>query len=131
MDLTTRRLTLTEDPSTDTVECVATCRVVLTAPEIASFALGNSFTLRCAIRANDPGQGSDEILFQYPRSKTFSGLVDLLDVDQVFTVVVSRDLLDEDANANNSDEMRARFRLRDNSTGRVRQRLSAIRALDE
>ncbi len=129
MNITKKRLTLTEDPSTDTVECVAACHVDLTPTEIASFALGNSFTLRCAIRANDPGQDSDEVLFQYPRSKTFRALIDLLNVDQVFTAVVSRDLLDEDANG--SDDVRARFRLKDNSTGRVKQRLSDIRHLDE
>lgn len=129
MNLINRRLTLNQNIAADTVECVASCRVELTALEIASFALGNTFTLRCVIRANDPGQDSDEVLFTYPRTRTFGALVDLLDVDQIFTEVVSRDVLDEDVGG--SDEMRARFRLTDNSTGRTRQRLSPIVQLDE
>jgi len=129
MNIINRRLTLNEDPATNAVECIAACKVELDALEVASFALGNSFTLRCVIRANDPGQDSDEVLFAYPRTKTFTNPVDLLDVDQVFTATVGRDLLDEDPSG--SDEVRARFRLTNNSTGRTRQRLSPIVQLDE
>lgn len=128
MNIINRTLTLNENTTTDTVECIAACKVELTALEVASFALGNSFTLRCVIRANDPGQGSDEVRFTFPRTKTFTALVDLLDVDQVFRAEVSRDLLDEDPG---SDELRARFRLTNNQTGQTRQRLSPIVQLDE
>jgi hypothetical protein len=129
MNIVNKRLTLNPDLTRDEVECIAGCRVTLTPLEIASFALGNSFTLSCVLRAADPGTDSDEILFVYSPNRTFSTAVDLLDMEHVFRDKVSRGILDEDVNG--SDEIRARFRLMDNSNGRRRTRTSARVQLDE
>lgn len=128
MNVVNRRLTLNEDAAGGTVECIAGCRVELTPLEVASFVTGNSFTLSCRLRANDPGEGSDEVLFTYPNSRTFGAAVDLLGMDHVFRATVSRDLLDED---NGTDEIRARFTLVNNGTGQRRIRSSATEHLDE
>ncbi len=128
MNVINRRLTLNEDAAGGTVECISGCRVELTPFEVASFVTGNSFTLSCRLRANDPGEGSDEVLFTYPTSRTFQAAVDLLGMDHVFRATVSRDLLDED---NGTDEIRAHFTLVNNATGQRRIRATVTEHLDE
>lgn len=125
MKITNKNLTLTEDTGTDTVNCVAGCRVELDPFETASLALPNTpgFRLRCVLLGIDVGP--DDTVFSYPRSKTFTRVVDILDVNQVFDADVSTDILNEDANG--ADEIRAEFTLINRSTGQsVVRRSNAV-----
>ena len=116
MNITNRVLTLNQNVANGTVECIAGCRVELNAFEAASLAIpGNpGFTLRCVLEADDPGSSSDEVLFTYPLVIPINALA-LIGTDHVFRSTVSVDILDEDANG--ADEIRARFRLSNNSNG--------------
>lgn len=117
MNIVNRVLTLNQNVANGTVDCIAGCRVELTAFELAGLTIpGNpGFTLRCVLEADDPGTASDEVLFTFPFSRTFNNPLNILDADDIFTSTVSVDILDEDANG--ADEIRARFTLVNNSTG--------------
>jgi len=122
MNIVNRALTLNRIVANQTVECIAGCRVELDAFEIAGLTIpGNpGFRLRCVLEGVDVGP--DAVIYTYPRSRTFTSPQDLLNVDHVFTEVVSQDILNEDVN--DSDEIRAVFTLVNLSTGQSRIRRS-------
>lgn len=80
------------------------------------------FTLKCVLRAVDPGP--DAVIFTFPFVRTFNNPLDILDAEDIFTSNVSEEILDEDANR--PDEIRARFTLMNNSNGQRVTRETAI-----
>lgn len=123
MNIVNRVLTLNQNVGNGTVECIAGCRVQLTAFEIAGLAIpGNpGFTLRCTLEGVDVGP--DSVLFTFPLSRTFNNPLNILDADDIFRSTVSTDILNEDVNG--ADEIRAVFTLVNNSTGQSVRRNSA------
>lgn len=119
MKITNRNLTLVQNTGTDTVNCLAGCRVELNAFEAASLLVPGTpgFRLRCVLVGNDPGP-ADSTVFTYPRTMRFTNIVDLLNVNQVFEDDVSDDMLDEDAP--DVGEIQAEFTLINLSTGQRR-----------
>ena len=116
MRIVNRVLTLNQNVANGLVECIAGCRVDLDAFEIAGLAIpGNpGFTLRCVLEGVD--RGPDAVLFTFPRRRTFTTALDILNADHVFTEQVSEDILNEDTTG--ADEIRSVFTLVNNSTGR-------------
>jgi len=110
-----RVLTLNRNVANGTVDCIAGCRVELNAFELLGLGVpGNpGFTLKCVLRAQDPGP--DAILFTFPFVRTFNNPLNILDADDIFTSTVSEEILNEDTNG--ADEIRARFTLVNNSNG--------------
>jgi hypothetical protein len=115
MDIEKRALTLNQNVANQTVDCIAGCHVKLEPGEIASLGVpGNpGFTLTCVLEGVD--RGPDTVLFTFPTSRTFLNLLDIGDVDEVFTGTVSSAILNEDGQE--ADEIRAVFTLVNNSTG--------------
>jgi hypothetical protein len=121
MNIVNRVLTLNQLTDTRTVECIAGCRVELTALEIAGLAnpFNRGFTLRCVLLAGDPGP--DPVIFTFPLVRTFRNVADILDADDLFREELSEELLDEDARG--ADEIKAMFTLVNNDNGQsVRRR---------
>jgi hypothetical protein len=125
MNIVNRALTLNQNVGNDVIECIAGCTVELTAFEVAGLAvpLNPGYTLSCVLEANDPGSDSDEVRFTFPLPVTFDNPLKILDSDDIFRATVGTQILNEDANG--ADEIRARFTLVNNSTGRRVIRRSA------
>ena len=123
VNIVNRVLTLNHNVANGTVECIAGCRVELSAFEIAALAIpGNpGFTLRCKLEGVDVGPDTD--LFTFPLSRTFNNILNLLDANDIFRSTVSEDILNEDVNG--ADEIRAVFTLVNNSTGQSVRKRSA------
>ncbi|VVN23251.1 hypothetical protein PS639_04402 [Pseudomonas fluorescens] len=115
-DITNRALTLNQNAATALIECIAGCTVELNALETGALLnpLHPGFRLRCVLVGDDPGP-TDPVIFTYPRSMTFRNIVNMLNVNQVFTEILGADLLNEDVNG--LDEIRAIFTLTDLSNG--------------
>jgi hypothetical protein len=124
MNIINRNLTINVDNARRIAECIAGCRIELNPFEIGALAnpFHPGFTLRCVLLGIDPGP--DTVIFSYPRVKTFNNITDIISVDQVFTDVLSFNILNEDANG--ADEIRAQFTLVDNSNGQREIRRSNL-----
>ena len=117
MRILNRNLTLVVDTATDTVNCVAGCTVELNAFETASLLVPGTpgFRLRCVLLGCDQSPNPDDTIFTYPRTKNFTNITEILNVNQVFEADVSPDVLNEDTNG--ADEIRAQFTLINRSNG--------------
>src|SRR6185436_8348917 len=112
MRILNRVLTLTENPATGNVNCVAGCKVELNALETASLLnpFHPGFRLSCVLLGIDVGP--DTTLFNYG-DRFFHNIVQILGLNQVFEVNLSKVVLNEDVAG--LDEIAAEFTLRDNS----------------
>ncbi len=127
MIIKNRNLTINQKVANDTAICIAACTVEFNPLEIGALAnpFHPGFRLTCVLEAADPGP--DPVIFTYPRTKTFRGLLEVFQFDQVFEEELSLDLLNEDVSG--FDEIRARFTLVDRSNGRSVTRSSPIVSL--
>lgn len=115
MNIINRNLTINVDTARRNAECIAGCRIELNPFEIGALAnpFHPGFTLRCILLGIDPGP--DPVIFNYPRVKVFNNITGIISIDQVFTEVLSLEILNEDTTG--ADEIRAQFTLVDNSNG--------------
>lgn len=116
MIIKNRNLTINQNVAEDTATCIAACTIEFNPLELGALAnpFHPGFRLTCVLEADDPGTNS--VIFTYPRVKTFRGLIEVFQLDQVFEAELSLDLLNEDVRG--SDEIKARFTIVDRSNGR-------------
>lgn len=124
MEIKNRQLTINQQLAENNAECIARCTVELNALETLSLAnpWHPGFRLSCVLEAEDPGP--NPVLYTYPRRKTFRGVIDVTQMEQMFEVVIDLDILNEDIGG--PDEVRAKFTLEDRSNGRSVTRRSPV-----